>query len=154
MKTKVRNEGNLSTLSLEGPIAEHARKPLLAVIQELTGKDVVVDCENVSSINSVGCIGWLNFINGLPKDLRSLRFQNCRSVFLDYANLVRGFLGNGKVETVLMPYVCDNCDHSLSQKMTAAGLEDHLSKAVVCPKCNSEMTCEAVLEDYADILNK
>ena len=156
MKVIVENIDDTSFITLHGPIAEHAGKPLYAALPEVKQKNIVVDCEDVSAINSIGCIGWLTFVKALSNDMKSLKFRKCSSVFMDLATLIGDFLGTGgKIESFFISYVCDNCDHSISHLIvTADVLKGEGTAGTVCPKCSTKMESGSGVDDYMQLLKR
>lgn len=89
------------TVKLIGSIDEDSQFSVVA----LTGqKKILLDLEQIKSINSVGIREWIKWTKSADGDAQFV-FQKCPKVIVDQMNLVAGFLPeNGKVESFFVPY--------------------------------------------------
>ncbi len=72
---------------------------------ELTNyKNIVIDLDGVTAINSCGIREWVKWIRSTPPEGKVI-IRNCPKVIVDQINMVAGFLPpNGTVESFYVPY--------------------------------------------------
>jgi anti-anti-sigma regulatory factor len=124
-------------------------------------KNIVIDFENVSEINSCGIREWINFRLRL-KD-KKITFRNCRKIIVDQMNMVHGFLGGSddsevEVESIYLPFYCEDCDieetrlFNLKDIVTEAGVIN--LPEVKCSKCPGNMEFDEIESQFFNFLKQ
>ena len=104
-KVERKDEGGKPVLEISGQIDEDA---VFANVDISSDKELTLDLENVSAINSCGIREWIKWIKTGPSD-GTVVYKNCPKVIVDQINMVAGFLPeNGRVESFYVPYYCDS----------------------------------------------
>lgn len=99
-------QGDALVLQMSGSIDEDTVFPQL---QQASPK-VVMDLENVKSINSCGIREWVKWVTPISSGSQ-IFFQRCPKVIVDQMNMVEGFLPqNAIVDSFYVPYFCDDND--------------------------------------------
>jgi hypothetical protein len=101
-------DGGIVCLKLAGTIDESFEgKKLSATIKAET---LVLDLADIKKISSFGIREWVDFMNGLAKQVKSIILLECAPKVVDQLNMVANFAGTGKVFSFYAPYRCDYCD--------------------------------------------
>jgi hypothetical protein len=140
------------TVLLIGEINETAALNL----PDLNGaKSLVFDFMHVKHINSSGIRFWIQFIAGIPQDVRP-HFKNIPKIVVDQMSMVVGFMPpKSVVDSFEMPFYCDKCGKA-SSEMLKSGIHfeqatSQSPSALKLPK----MTCNQTDCDMApDMLPK
>ncbi len=153
---KVLSEDKGQTLFLRfiGSIDEDAALNKVAVE---TVKKVVMDVGEVDSINSCGGREWVKWIRTIDSKVQ-VDFVNCSSVFLDYANMIDGFIpSNGTIESFKVPYYCETCDHltvRMFDSQNVRGKESEISVSIPCEKCKKDAEIDVIVPHFLKFLNR
>jgi hypothetical protein len=118
-----------------------------AEFDSLLGKNAPLhlNIKDVSRLNSIGIRNMLKFLNGWGE--KGLVYHECPSEFVDQVNMIPALLGtkgHGRIESLHVPYECDECDHEEEKLCDVKDIEVVLKKdgeppTAECPKCQSEM---------------
>lgn len=94
--------GDQKIIMLKGAVDEDTNfEPIKAL-----GKDLVLNFKEVTSINSLGIRGWVNFMKDMSG--ANMAYEECPPVIVRQFNMVPSFLAHAKVLSVYVPYVCDS----------------------------------------------
>ena len=130
------------TLQISGLIGETS--PFYAV--PLAGlKEMILDLDGVTSINSIGIKHWILWTVRIPKDCQ-VKMINCPLVIATQASMVVGFTTpNMKIESIKMPFVCDECGYEKTALIQRGQHFEYaegdnpsritLPEDLPCPKC-------------------
>src|SRR4051812_14091695 len=133
------------TLHFHGSIDEDV--DLNTVSLDPGSKKVVIDLADLESINSCGGRTWITWLKALDPGL-VLSFTNCTPVFLDYVNMIEGFVPkNSSIESFSIPYYCESCDFITSKKFRTAQLKSDPKKipeSTNCEKCKKPAEIDVV----------
>jgi hypothetical protein len=141
---KVDKQGTTINIALDGSIGETT--PLF--ILPLKGyKKVVLDMNDVNSINSIGVKHWILWTLRIPSDCQ-VQMTHCPYVICSQANIVMGFLTkNMSLDSFRAPYACDACGTEVSQLLIRgqhyqyptpeSPAKINLPPKAVCPKCKT-----------------
>jgi len=134
------------TVIMSGAVEENAHFEDL--IGEPTGL-VVLNTKGVTRINSVGVKNWIKYFEGRVKKGAKLKFVECSTAIVEQVNLISNFTCGGEVESLYVPFVCEDCGAELvgcfkAEAIKAANFEIPNLK---CTKCGSE---NAVFDDLPD----
>lgn len=158
---KVSGTGNAVLLEMGGSIDENAAFNRIEIGK---ARDLVVDLEKVTRINSVGIRSWMIWFNANARG-KNLTFRSCPSIVVNQFNLVMEFLpSDARVESIFVPYYCENCDHqdaiilkegSGFRFATAdAPAQTHLPVNTPCPRCGETMEPDINLQSYFGFLKR
>ena len=155
----INNEAGAVTVSFVGVIDETADFTDLTL--QLHGT-VVFELEKVRRLNSAGVRQWVNFVCHLPA-VEDLTFCHCSPAIVDQMDMIYNFRGfpdaHAHVESILLPYVCEQCSReelatlALSLLEQGCSIEDAiLSLSPPCPACQTPMAFAELAEQYLSFL--
>jgi anti-anti-sigma regulatory factor len=134
----VKRSGKSTTVALRGAIDEAAAPPLLQILPKIVVVDVIFDCAEVGTINSLGFRHWLQFLRGLA-ERSTFRFLNCPPAYIDYAGMLQETAFAERIVSVLVPFRCKSCGEEESSAVDVdAVIADGVDWAI-CPRCNGLM---------------
>ena len=117
-------------------------------------KNVVMDVGKIESINSCGGREWVKWIRAIDA---KVEFVNCSSVFLDYANMIDGFVPkNGVIESFNVPYYCESCDHlslRMFQSRDIRSQKGQIPETTQCDQCKKEAEIDVMVPTFLKFLN-
>jgi anti-anti-sigma regulatory factor len=93
---------------------------------------LVFNFKNVTSINSLGVRTWVNLMKLLAG--KSVTFEECPPVIVRQMNMIPSFKGTAKVQSVLVPYVCDECEAEAVSLVTQENFSQ-VAEAYSCENC-------------------
>lgn len=116
--------------------------------------ELYVNCKGVPRINSVGIKGWIKYFQSLSEKGVKLTFQECSTAIVEQINLISNFSCGGTVESIFVPFSCENCKSEL------VGLfkSDALKQAnfdipnLKCSKCGGSAVFDDIPEEYFNFL--
>ncbi len=154
MQFKTRQEGRVTHIALEGDLNEELRITSPKILETLTGDSIVFDLAGIRAINSIGVKYWLILMEELSKRT-SLQFRACPVAFTSMASMVHGVLGGGKVESVLLPYTCENCGKTKDSLEDMAKLAaQELPESLPCPNCAKAMVLDDGMLEELEFLTQ
>ena len=130
---------------VSGVIDEHADlKPLSSITT-----DAEVNLKDVRRINSFGVRSWMDAVRRVPKNVE-LVFVEAPPPVVDQCNMVRGFLGHGKLESFFAPMVCEECDEQAKVLFDTARCRELGGKlpSTPCKSCGRDMEVDDLEEQY------
>ncbi len=140
-----------TVLSVSGILDEYADLPAL---QSSEYRDLVIDLENLQSINSIGIRIWIDWHQTFH--FRRVSFRKCPKVFVDQVNNVESFIPtNAAVLSFYVPYYSEPSDED-AQILFVRGEHFMDGKIVQLPYVldsqNVQMDVDVVLEKYLRFL--
>ncbi len=145
--------GNSLTIRLSGPIEESVN------FDELVGAvpgELRIITKDVPRINSVGVKAWIKFFQGVSARGVKLVFAECSTAIVEQINLISNFTSGGSVESIYVPFACNQCKAELiglfsCDALKAAGLE---IPDVQCSKCPGKAVFDDIPEEYLGFLQR
>ncbi len=133
------------TLRVSGVIDEHAE---LDSLSEITS-DVEVNLKDVRRINSFGVRSWMDAVRQIPNSVE-LIFVEAPPPVVDQCNMVRGFLGHGKLKSFFAPMVCEECDEQANVLFETQRCRELGGKlpSTPCKSCGRDMEVDDLEEQY------
>lgn len=125
-------------LSIKGVINEEAD---LAFMKEIPAGKVIVNTRDVDRINSCGVREWIQALKEIPEGCE-LHYVECSPAFLDQINMISNFIGDGKVESMYIPYICEDCDTKKDEliDLNVCLKDDELElPEIECSECKEAM---------------
>jgi hypothetical protein len=124
-------EGGKTRVLLKGVIDEDTEFEAMKKI----GTPLIINFQGITSINSCGIRTWVNFM----KDLQGTEivYEECPALIVRQMNMVPSFMGQAKVASVYVPYVCESCE---AEKMLLIS-SDKFGKGN--PEIPETMKCES-----------
>jgi anti-anti-sigma regulatory factor len=149
LNVKREQQGNTLILHLSGEVNEAVD---FAKTIGATAPDTVLNCKEVSRVNSVGVKGWVRYFQEQAKGGTKLRFVECSPAIVEQLNIIMNFSCGGKVESVYVPFVCTSptCKKNLVGLFKTEDLKrlNFNLPAVKCSKCGSEAIFDDLPEEY------
>jgi len=137
-------QGNATVVFIKGFIDEDAQ---FGEIGQIEGA-FIFNFKDLTGINSCGIRNWVNFMKEL-KD-REVSYEECPPALVRQMNMVPSVVGNAKVLSVYVPYVCDACDHEAEILVKAekfSGATVNVEDVVECDSCKKK---EMVIDGHPD----
>ena len=133
---QIKFEGDDPTVvSLIGALSQNFDpKPILAALAQ--DKSLVIDMSGIKRIDSTGVREWLHFIRGV--DLKKLTFRNIAPAMVQQIAMVANILPIDRIESLLLPFVCDNCEHELLLNATCREAVGLAKANRDCPSCGGK----------------
>lgn len=139
----------------EGVLDESAA-PVLAQVTQAAGASpqVILDLGGLRRINSLGVRSWVDFVGSLAG--RKLVFRRCSPAFVDQLNTVSDFRGEGTIESILAPYVCETSGNVFYEELVigkdiSSGSYNALSGRP-CTECPKPLVFDDLPERYFHFL--
>lgn len=126
------------TYHLSGVINENADLTFLAKLEPGTN---VINTREVERINSCGVREWISALKSVPEGA-TIKYRECSAAFLDQINMISNFLGNGTVESLFIPYLCESCGAKKDSliELEVCFSDDELElPELACTSCEDEM---------------
>lgn len=124
---------------------------------------IVINCEKMTYINSVGVKNWILWTVRVPKGCPFI-LVNAPLVMINQVSTVMGFMPpSGVVESFQAPFVCTDCGSETTVLLTrgrdfeyASGSHSRKVKfpTAVCGKCRSEMEPDFLESKVFSFLDK
>ena len=135
-----------ATVRLEGVFDEHARVEQIA--QEIPMPRVTFDLAGIRRMNSLGIRRWIQLLGLLEG--RHILLKRCPPAVVDQLNAVKGFAGTAAVDSVLLPYTCDDCGTTTYHELHVARMKSlaQVPEAAACSKCGGSASFDDILERY------
>ena len=130
-KVTISNEEGKTVVNLIGVIDEDAK------FDEISGQSgtIVINFKEISGINSCGVRNWVNFIKTLSG--QEVHYANCPPTVVKQMNMIPSFVAHAKVDSVFVPYVCDNCDNE-KLELVSVDKFGSVQEVMKCEKCGQE----------------
>ena len=117
-----------------------------------TTPDTILNCKEISRINSVGVKAWVSFFQTRVLEGTQLTFVECSPAIVEQLNLIMNFACGGKVESIYVPFACTvkGCKKALVGLFTVEALRrsKFALPAVKCTKCGGEAVFDDLPEEY------
>ncbi len=145
LNVKLEKEGNSSLALLSGTVDEAAN--FEKSFGKVTGP-LILDCGEISRINSVGVKKWVTYFQGLGTAGIKIEMRNLSNPIIEQLNTIKNFHCGAKVVSLKVPFLCAKCNTRLDVLMSP----DEIKKTGFelpdqkCTKCGSG----AAFDDFAD----
>lgn len=90
---------------IKGKIDEHFNPSLLDTATE---DPIIIDLSLLKSINSVGIKNWIIMLENLGE--KKVLLRNTPFFFVDQLLMIQELKGHSTIESLELPFFCDNCD--------------------------------------------
>ena len=133
-----KEEGGKIIYHLKGVINEEAD---FAFMAEIPAGDIVINSAAVERINSCGVREWITALKTVDAGAK-ITYEECSAAFLDQINMISNFIGNGKVKSIYVPYICEACDFKkeVLVDLSKCLVDDELElPEVECKECSDPM---------------
>jgi anti-anti-sigma regulatory factor len=144
---------NVLTVRLSGSIEESTN------FDQLIGPpppQLVVNCKEVPRINSVGVKAWIKYFQGVTTQGTKLKFVECSTAIVEQINLISNFTCGGTVESIYVPFACQNCKSELVGLFKTADLKQFGQDIpeLKCTKCGGSAVFDDIPEEYFGFLER
>jgi hypothetical protein len=140
---QVVKSGGRHSVLLQGQIDEDTSFEGLSQVES----PIVFNFKNLTGISSIGIRSWVNFLKELGG--KEIYYEECSPLIVRQMNMVPSFLGNAKVLSVFVPYVCDNCEQ---EKLVLANKDQFggkIAETIPCEACKQgEMELDGHPQQY------
>lgn len=138
------------TLKFSGSIEENADYE--SMVGPIPPK-ICVNTKAVTRINSVGVRGWIKYFQSLQAKTKIV-FVDCSVAIVEQINLISNFTCGGQVESLYVPYLCQNCGAESAASFSVENIKS-LNFEIpdgTCPKCGGKAILDDVPEEYFSFL--
>jgi anti-anti-sigma regulatory factor len=136
-------------ITMRGQIDERAK--LVDLIDQF-GKQVCLDLESVSFINSVGVREWIRMMRELKTRGITVKVKRCSEAMVHQMNMIVEAKGNAEVVSFFAPYLCDHCGFEGSMCLEVTPnielFRSFRAPTLDCPECKEEMDLNELNERY------
>lgn len=144
-------KGNILAVRLAGSIEESVN------FDQLIGPpaaEMHVNCKEIPRINSVGVKAWIKYFQGAQTKGSKLKFQECSTAIVEQINLISNFTCGGEVESIFVPFSCNNCKSELVGLFKTADLKARNMEIpdLKCTKCGGTAVFDDIPEEYFGFL--
>ena len=149
----VRQRDGVTYARLCGVIDEDAG--LDTLLDRIAARTVILDLAEVRRINSCGVREWVNWIERLSARNLEVVLVSCPPPIVAQINVITGFAGNGAVKSVLLPYLCPDCDATKLVAVETATIPTVYDPPPCrCDACGSAMEFDDVPTSYLSFLGE
>ena len=138
MKFKVEPSQDAASVRLTGDIDDDIDAVLVAVEKAAGKKDLVIDCDEIGKINSIGVKGWIGAIQRW-KATRKVSFKCCHHNFIDMAIMVPAFTEGCRIMSLQATFVCEECAR---ERLLLVEFKEKLAVMphdLICTKCAGKL---------------
>src|SRR5262249_4720721 len=131
---------------LEGVFDEHAR--VEQIVQEIPMSRFTFDLGGIRRMNSLGIRRWIQLLGLLQG--RTILLKRCPPAVVHQLNAIKCFGGTAAIDSVLLPYTCDDCNTTTYHELEPAPLQSltQVAEVSVCSKCGKSAYFDDILERY------
>lgn len=142
--------GNILIARLSGSIEESVHFDQLIGPAPSPPNELHVNCKGVPRINSVGVKSWIKYFQSVAAKGTKLVFQECSTAIVEQINLISNFACGGVVESIYVPYSCENCKSELVGLYKVDALKQAGFKVpdLKCTKCGGKAVFDDIPEEY------
>jgi CheY-like chemotaxis protein len=124
--------------------------------RQLAGS-VDFDTSGVRYINSHGSRLWVAFLRELDT-VEQYTFSRCSVAFAMQASMLEGFVGRGRVVSLMVPFHCEACDREDVRLLQVAAITDETGALALphlrCSRCGGRLSEEEIPEKYFGFLKR
>lgn len=140
-------KGDVLVVKLSGSIEESVD------FDKLIGpapKEILVSTKAVPRINSVGVKAWIKYFQGLNAKKTKITFTECSMAIVEQINLISNFTCGGTVNSLYVPYLCQNCGAESAAPYTVEQVKKLEFKMpdAKCPKCGGKASFDDLPDEY------
>lgn len=150
--TKESKDGAL-VIKLSGSIEESVN------FDQLLGEpqpQMHVYCRDVKRINSIGVKAWIRYFQVAQKKGTKLKLFECSTAIVEQINLISNFTCGGTVESLFIPFCCNQCKTELVGLFKSEDLKKLNLKVpdFKCAKCGGKAVFDDIPEEYLGFLTR
>lgn len=139
-------DGAAKIFALKGSITESAD---FATLLTQMGDKNRFDASGIEQINSTGVREWILFIRNMETAGKSLELTKCAVTFVTQLNMIKGFVGGAKIDSVLAPFTCPDCEASDTLEVRLDKTpKEQVESGMPCKACGSTMEFDDLLDHY------
>ncbi len=112
-------------------------------------KTITLICKEVTRINSVGVKSWIRYFQSLKGV--TIIFQECSLAIVEQLNSFSNFASGGTIQSIYLPFLCQNCQHDFVALCEKATLEarQYRVPSSPCPHCQGRAVFDDTDEFFA-----
>lgn len=145
--------GAMVHVRVHGSLTEDA--VLYECLANVTDQDIVLDCEDVTRINSCGVRDWVRWMQALEQRKNRVFLRRCSPALVAQFNMIRNFTGQAHVLSILAPFICESCQRESTQVFATQEMPPgFIPVSPPCPQCGTDMTFDEIPESYFDFVER
>ena len=112
---------------------------------------LIVNCEKIRYINSVGVKHWILFFEELRTQEVSLLFESCAISVVYQLNFVANFIRPEEIASIQLPFLCSSCGRESIATRTITELTPGgsiLLPQLKCEKCAEPLVFDENPDEY------
>jgi len=117
-------------------------------------KEIAINTRAVSRINSGGVKLWIKYFSAVTKSGINLILQECSPTVVQQINFISNFACGGKIESILLPFTCNQCKNEMDVLMITAQFNHQEPKPMTCPKCGGSAVFDDIASEYFLFLSR
>ena len=146
-------KGNVLVVRLSGSIEESVN------LEQIIGEpqpEMDIICKEISRINSIGVKAWIKYFLSAASKNSKLRFLECSTAIVEQINMISNFTCGGKVESIFIPFVCENCKSELVGCFKCDDIKrvNFVIPTLKCTKCSGKASFDDIPEEYFAFLQR
>ena len=147
LKTVKEQFGEDLVIRLAGEITEDV--DFAAIIGDLPNS-TVLNCKDVSRLNSLGVKTWIKFFQKEQERGVKLRLTECSPAVVEQINLILNFVCGGTVESLYLPFNCSKCGKGFVGLYRTEDLKKINLQIpdVTCGHCGGSASFDDIHEEY------
>lgn len=139
-------------VSLAGDLDDDAGKVFGGLDASRIKKHVVVNCQELETINSTGARHLVTWIQAV-EHYTTFEYESCPMILAEMMSLLPGSLRVRNVSSLEVPYACEECHKEEQPIFKVADLPASLELGLlVCPACQGTMKPALDTVDYLAFL--
>ena len=147
------SKGGVLVIKLSGSIEESVN------FDQLLGEaqpQMHVYCRDVKRINSIGVKAWIRYFQIAQKKGSNIKLFECSTAIVEQINLISNFTCGGTVESLFIPFCCNQCKTELVGLFKSEDLKKLNLKVpdFKCAKCGGKAAFDDIPEEYLGFLTR
>ncbi len=147
MKWKIKTGSGTRVVALHGALDERGAAALEDIDDAIGDGPVTLDLAKVSHVNSYGVAAWVPFLRRRAAK-GELKLRGLGMNFVGYCNILASASFGEFVDSVLVPFICSDCEHTFEQEHERAALIAMEGEpSFPCPSCKSISGADASIDE-------
>jgi hypothetical protein len=144
--------GDTLLVKLSGSVEENVDFAALVGSPSAQKMDLIL--KEILRINSVGVKAWIRYFQSVASRGIKLRFLECSTAIVEQINLISNFTCGGLVESIYVPFCCNDCNTELLGLFRTSDLQKIKFQLpeLKCAKCSGPATFDDIPEEYFGFL--
>ena len=115
----------------------------LSSLLESERPHLILNLKKISEISSVGVKKWVECMQTILKQGKTLEYRECPEVFIEQCNMLLEITENLSISSFYVTFECEECDEYVTKLLVTSELDlQNLPPKVSCPSCQNLMPPE------------